>query len=158
MKTNMSLYIFTFLLSISTLSVNAQSSILQGKAQLLEFTNTSASFTVPEGKTWVIYSIFSDYVTGGIVKYNEYRKVNEFANEEDIRIFLKDLNGVQKTDYLKNKYGTQLYRSSNASTVIPYPIIFPEKTRFNLIVLSGDLGSLKEYNGKAYISLMEITN
>jgi autotransporter-associated beta strand protein len=142
----------------STLSVNAQSSILQGKAQLLEFTNTSASFTVPEGKTWVIYSIFSDYVTGGTVKYNEYRKVNEFANEEDIRIFLKDLNGVQKTDYLKNKYGTQFYRSSDASTVIPYPIIFPEKTRFNLIVLSGDLGSLKEYNGKAYISLMEITN
>jgi hypothetical protein len=150
--------IVALFLSLCSLSVTAQTAVPKGKAQLIEFTNATAKFTVPEGKTWMIYSIFSDYVTGGQVKLNDYTKKNELVEEDDIRIFIKDLNGVQKTDYLKNIYGTQLYRSSNASTVIPYPIIFPEKTTMTLIVLKGDLGSLKEYDGKAYISLIEIDN
>jgi hypothetical protein len=145
-------------LSLCALNVTAQTTVPKGKAQLIEFTNATAKFTVPEGKTWIIYSIFSDYVTGGQVKLNDYTKKNELEEEDDIRIFIKDLNGVPKTDYLKNIYGTQLYRSTNASTVIPYPIIFPEKTTVTLIVLKGNLGSLKEYDGKAYISLIEIDN
>jgi len=129
-----------------------------GTIKLIEFTNETAKFTVPAGKNWQVYSIFSDYVTGGTEKYNTYREEIELEQTKDIRIFLKDLNGIEKTNYIKNIYGTQLFRSTNASTVIPYPIIFPEKTTFNLIILKGNLGALQLYDGKAYISLVETDN
>jgi len=158
MKSKLTVFLATLFLSVCTLSGNAQTSIPKGKAQLIEFTNETAQFRVPEGKSWFIYSIFSDYVVDGVVKFNEYTKTNEYTDDLDIRIFLKDLNGTEKTNYIKNIYGTQLYRSSNASTVIPFPVIFPEKTTFNLIVLKGGLGTLKLHNGKAYISIMEVDN
>ena len=158
MNLKMTVFIVTLFLIVCSLSGNAQTTIPKGKAQLIEFTNETAMFTVPEGKTWHVYSIFSDYVAGGTVKYDEYSKENQLQGQKDIRIFLKDLNGIEKTNYVKNIYGTQLFRSSNASTVIPYPIIFPEKTSFNLIILKGDLGSLQLYGGNAYISLVETDN
>lgn len=158
MKSKLTIFIATLFLCVWTSSVTAQTTVPNGKAQLIEFTNVTSNFTVPEGKTWVIYSIFSEYVVDGVVEFNEYTKKNTYSNSLDIRIFLKDLNGIEKTNYLKNIYGTQLYRSNDASTVIPYPIIFPEKTAFSLIILKGDLESLQLYNGKAYISLIEINN
>ena len=158
MKSKLTIFLAALFLSVCTLSGNAQTSLPKGKAQLIEFTNATAQFTVPEGKSWFIYSVFSEYVVDGVVKFNEYTKTNEYANSLDIRIFIKDMNGTEKTNYIKNIYGTQLYRSTDASTVIPYPIIFPEKTTFNLIILKGDLGSLKLYGGKAYISLLEVDN
>lgn len=148
MKSKLTIFIATLFLCVWTSSVTAQTTIPKGKAQLIEFTNETAKFTVPEGKTWIIYSIFSEYVVD----------IDEYSNSLDIRIFLKDLNGIEKTNYVKNIYGTQLYRSTNVSTVIPYPIIFPEKTSFNLIILKGDLGKLQLYGGKAYISLVETDN
>ncbi len=158
MKLKLKLIIVTLFASVWTSSVNAQTTIPKGKAQLIEFTNTTANFTVPDGKTWIIYSIFSEYVVDGVVKFDEYSKMNIYDKSLDIRIFLKDLNGIEKTNYIKNIYGTQLYRSTNASTVIPYPIIFPEKTIFSLSILKGDLGSLQLYGGAAYISLIEVDN
>ena len=137
---------------------NAQTSIPNGKIKLIEFTNETANFTIPEGKSWIIYNIFSDYLVDGEVKYNDYQKKNILENPLDIRVFIKELNGAEKTNYLKNIYGTQLYRSTNASTVIPYPIVFPEKTLLTLIILKGDIGSLQLHNGKGYISLIEIDN
>lgn len=158
MKSKLTIFLATLFLSVLTLSGNAQTTMPKGKAQLIEFTNATAKFTVPEGKTWIIYSIFSEYVVDGVVKIDEYSKKNTYSGSLDIRIFLKDLNGIEKTNYVKNIYGTQLYRSTNASTVIPYPIIFPEKTTFNLIILKGDLGNLQLYGGAAYISLIEVDN
>jgi len=158
MNLKMTVFIVTLFLSVCSLSGNAQTTIPKGKAQLIEFTNATAKFTVPDGKTWIIYSIFSEYVVDGVVKIDEYSKKNTYSGAIDIRIFLKDLNGVEKTNYVKNIYGTQLYRSTNASTVIPYPIIFPEKTTFNLIILKGDLGNLQLFGGAAYISLIEVDN
>ncbi|MEY3048292.1 MAG: hypothetical protein RL365_330 [Bacteroidota bacterium] len=158
MKSKLTTFIAGLFLSVCSFSVKAQTTVTKGKAQLIEFTNETAKFTVPEGKTWHVYSIFSDYVIGGTVKYDEYLKENRLEGYKDIRIFLKDLNGIEKTNYIKNIYGTQLFRSTNGSTVIPYPIIFPEKTTFNLIILKGDLGSLQLYGGKAYISIVETDN
>jgi len=158
MNLKMTVFIVTLFLSIFSVSGNAQTTIPKGKAQLIEFTNETGKFTVPEGKTWHMYSIFSDYVADGTVKYDEYTKENQLVGEKDIRIFLKDLNGIEKTNYVKNIYGTQLFRSLNSSTVIPYPLIFPERTSFNLIILKGNMGNLQLYGGKAYISLMETDN
>ena len=158
MKSKLTIFVVTLFLSVCSLSGNAQATIPKGKAQLIEFTNETAKFTIPEGKTWYVYSIFSDYVVGGTVKYNEYAKEDRLEESKDVRIFLKDLNGIEKTNYIKNIYATQLFRSSDASTVIPYPIVFPEKTTFNLIILKGNLGSLQLYGGNAYISLVETDN
>ena len=154
----MTMLLNVLLFSLWFLPVKAQTDVPKGKAQLIEFTNETAKFTVPDGKTWLVYSVFSDYCTGGTIKYNEYSKENELDGAKEIRIFLKDMNGIEKTNLTKNIYGVQLFRSSDASTVIPYPIILPEKTTFNLIILKGDLGNPQLYNGKAYISLIETEN
>ena len=154
----MTIFIVTLFLSVCTFSSNAQTTTPKGKAQLIEFTNETAKFIVPEGKTWFIYSIFSEHVVDGVVKFDEYSEKNLYDKSLDIRIFLKDLNGIEKTNYIKNIYGTQLYHATTASTGIHYPIIFPEKTTFNLIIHKGDLGSLQLYGGKAYISLVETDN
>ena len=156
MKLKLKLLIVTLFLSTLTSSVNAQSNVPKGKVQLIEFTNETAKFTVPEGKTWFIYSVFSEYVVDGVVKFDEYSKKNSYDNSLDIRIFLKDLNGIEKTNYIKNIYATQLFHCEGAG--IPYPIVFPEKTTFNLIILKGNLGFLQLYGGAAYISLIEVDN
>jgi hypothetical protein len=133
-------------------NVNAQASFPKGKAQLIEFSNDSADFKVPEGKTWVIYSMFSEHTV--ISPSKSYLLI-------DIRIFLKNINGDEKTNHTKNIYGPLLYWSSATRaglTSVPYPIIFPEKTSFSLIILkgSGPLDRMELHNGKAYISLIEI--
>ena len=132
------------------ISVNAQALFPKGEAQLIEFTNTSAKFEVPKGKTWIIYSMFSDHTVDWL----------------DVRIFLKDLNGVEKTNYAKNIFGPQFYWSAASSAVatftatpsVPYPIVFPENTSFSLIILKGQFGKIQPHNGKGYISLIEIDN
>lgn len=149
----LSIIFFSFVLNSK-----AQTAIPNGKVKLIEFTNDSANFNIPEGKAWIIYSVFSDYIVDGVVKFDDYEKKSFLDKSLDVRIFVKDLNGLEKTNYLNNIYGTQLYRSTNASSVIPYPIMFPEKTTFNLIILKGDTGNLQLHNGKAYISLIEIDN
>ncbi|MFK7031906.1 hypothetical protein [Flavobacterium oreochromis] len=151
------LYLLLIFFSIVS-NANAQTAIPNGKVKLIEFTNDSANFNIPEGKAWVIYSVFSDYIVDGVLKFNNYEKKNFLDNSLDVRIFIKDWNGLEKTNFLNNIYGTQLYRSTNASTVIPFPIVFPEKTTFSLIILKGDIGSLELHNGKAYISFIEIDN
>jgi hypothetical protein len=151
MKSKLTIFIVTLFLSIWTSSVNAQTTVPKGKAQLIEFTNANAKFTVPDGKTWVIYNVFSDYMTNVTLSNNRY-------DGEDIRIFFKSINGVAKTDLTKNLYGTQLYRSTNASTTVGMPIIMPEKTTFELIITFGSIGKLKLYNSTGYLSIIETDN
>ena len=158
MKIKMFVFIATFFLNFYSIFVSAQITIPTGKARLIEFTNANAQFSVPEGKAWIIYSVFSDYAVDGVMKYEEYFKEDRLKDELGVRVFLKDLNGVEKTNLIKNVYGPQLYRSNTIATGISYPIIFTEKTTFNLILLKGDLSKIKLYKGAGYISLMEIDN
>jgi hypothetical protein len=157
MKTKMLFFIITHFFVFS-LDLSAQSTIPKGKAQLIEFTNANAKFTVPEGKTWVLYNVFSDYVVDGVMKTDDYTKKIVFSDDKPVRIFLKELNGVEKTNYLMNVYGTQFYHSNTFSTGISYPLLFPEKTSFGLILLKGSTGYLQLYNGAGYISLIEVDN
>jgi len=89
MKSKMTIFIVTLFLSVCSLSVNAQTTLPTGKAQLIEFTNATAKFIVPDGKTWVIYNVFSDYITNVTLS-------NERYEGEDIRIFLKVLMELLK--------------------------------------------------------------
>ncbi len=150
-KSNVSFFIATLFLCVWTVSVKGQTSIQKGKAQLIEFTNATPNFIVPEGKTWVVYSIFSDYASF-------ITNATDGNNYNEIKIFIKNINGVEKTNSVKNLYGTQVYRSSNTSTAFPYPIIFPEKTSLSFIIMQGELEKIKEYSGKAYISFVEVEN
>ena len=136
----------------------AQGQVPQGKAIFLEFDNTNATFNVPEGKTWYVHSIYSDHLFGGSYKFDEYDKVNYFVNSREVRIFIKELNGKIKTDYVKNVYGPQVYRSHQSGSAIPFPMIFTEKTNFSMIALHGEPGDMKPHTGSCYISLVEVQN
>ena len=59
MKSKMTIFVVTLLLSTWSLTGNAQTTIPKGKAQIIEFNNSTAKFTVPAGKTWYIINLFS---------------------------------------------------------------------------------------------------
>ena len=142
----------TMLLTFEAL--NAQNTIAKGDAKLLEFKNATAKFIVPEGKTWVIYSAFSDYFT-------DYR-LDEYGNniQESIHIFIKSMNETIKTDLSKKLFGPSLFTSmENISTHMGFPIILPEKTSFELILVKGFyFKDLKPYLGTGYLSIVEMSN
>jgi hypothetical protein len=153
MKSKLTIFLSTLILSVCTLSGNAQTSLPKGKAQLIEFTNATAQFTVPAGKTWYIYSILTDWSA------NTMKDDRGDYYSDDIRVFIKSLNGKVKTDYKTNKMGPQLgSRSTSPSPGTGYPIILPENTSIQLIQLCGDEGKWKEYSGIALISVIEVDN
>lgn len=153
MKSKMNVFITALFLSVCSLYSSAQTTSLQGKAQLIEFTNANANFTVPAGKTWCIYGILTDWST------NTVQDEDGYYSSEDIRVFIQRLNGQVKTDYKTNKMGPQLgSRSTSPSPGTGYPLFFPENTTIQLIQLCGYEGNWKEYNGSAYISLLEVDN
>jgi hypothetical protein len=122
----------TLLLSVISLTSAAQTAIPKGKATLIEFTNSNAKFKVPEGKTWYIYNVFGE------------RRFSQGVEEKDSRIFLKSINNINF------KFGPLLYYY-NTGLTISYPLVFPEKTTFELemIDLSGN---------KAVMSYVEVDN
>ncbi len=141
MKKLTTILFVTLVLSVCSLSANAQTTILEGKAQLIEFTNATAKFTVPAGKTWVVNNVFSNY-----------------DRNNDIKVYIKSINGAIMTDLIKKEYGTLLYHSRDMGFVIQYPIILPENTSFELIVISGDWDAQTISSKKAFLNYMEVDN
>jgi hypothetical protein len=146
MKSKLTIFLATLFLSVCTLSGNAQTSLPKGKAQLIEFTNATAQFTVPAGKTWYLYNILTDFETD--VKDDKGDYYVYF-----IRVFIKSLNGEVKTDLKTYKMGPQLGGEGTG-----YPIIFPENTSLELIQLYEREEEYKEYSGTAFISVIEVDN
>tara|TARA_B110000003_G_scaffold274723_1_gene315393 strand:+ start:1000 stop:1731 length:732 start_codon:yes stop_codon:yes gene_type:complete len=128
-----------------------KTNLIADKAKLIEFSNASAKFVVPDGKTWIIHNVISDYVTN--LRKDSY---GTFFTDE-IRIFIKSLNGVSKTNITRRIFGPLLHRTTGFFGH-RFPVVFPEKTTFELITFQGDLESLKKYNGKSYLSLVESSN
>lgn len=112
MKSKLTILIVALFLSFWSFSVNAQITIPKGKVQLIEFTNNTAKFIVPDGKTWYISNIFSSDVSVG---------------ENTNYIVLKKINN---TTYGAN--GPLL--SNTARNYFSYPIILPEKTTFEILI------------------------
>ncbi len=148
MNLKMTVFIVTLFLSVCSLSGNAQTTIPKGKAQLIEFTNATAKFTVPEGKSWYIYSAFMD---NQIVNYTE-------SNYDMTYILIKSLNGKIHTDLTKNIYGTRLYAGRSGNCNISYPLILPEKTIIEFIILAGEYNKSKLWNGTGYLCIIETDN
>lgn len=118
--------IFVFIFSMSTSF--AQTAIPNGENRLVEFTNASSKFTVPEGKTWYISNIFSSY---------------ENANQETNYIVLKKINN---TSFGNN--GPIL--SNTARAFFSYPLILPQKTYFEI--------QISDENAKAIMIYTEVSN
>lgn len=138
-------------------AVNAQNVIAKGDAKLLEFKNVNAKFVVPEGKTWVIYSAFTDYLT-------DFKSTENGPSATPIYIFIKSLNETVKTDLSKKLYGPVLFFSQtwlNTPNLMAFPIILPEKTSFELILVKETYeweGGPMPYIGTGYLSIVEMSN
>ncbi len=139
MKSKMTSYIVTLFLCICYLSGNAQTTIPKGKAQLIEFTNATAKFTVPLGKTWFINSVFSNHDI-----------------DLGIKVYIKSINSTILTDLTKKEYGTLLYNSRVMDNT--RQLIFPENTNFELIILSGDWDVQTICNKKSFLNYVETDN
>jgi hypothetical protein len=142
MKSKLTIFITTLLLSVWSLSVNSQTIVPKGKAQLIEFTNATAKFTVPAGKTWTVYGAFTSY---------------NVSDEYTYSIFVKSINGTVLTDISKNLVGLLVY-SSNGLANINRPLYLPENTSFELIVTKRLQETRTPYDNKAYLNYIEIDN
>ena len=141
MKKIMIIFFVTLVLSVCSLSGNAQTTTPKGKAQLIEFTNATAKFTVPVGKTWVVNNVFSYY-----------------DRNIDLKVYIKSINGTILTDLTKKEYGTLLYHSRDMGFVIKFPIIFPENTSFELVIISGGWDTQTISDKKAFLNFTETEN
>jgi hypothetical protein len=131
----------------------ASSFINQPKqAKFEQFNNFSGKFEVPEGKSWLINQVFASYAV------NVKTDANGSTFSDEIRIYMKTLNGDIKTDFQGKRFGPQLYQSSDKNACLSYPILLPEKTTFSLIILEGKPGNCKRHDGTGYISYYEISN
>lgn len=114
-------------------NVNAQSEIPKGKIHLVEFTNETGKFAVPQGKSWYIYNIFSD------------RKYYPPGEDKDafVIVALKSINRVvyQNGPNVYNQY---------LGTIFNFPLIFPEKTTFEFVI--------KNSGAKAIMTYIEVDN
>jgi hypothetical protein len=140
------------ILMISLLLIPFLGSSQKKEAKFLEFNNFTATFEVPEGKTWVIESIFSNSV-GELITNSDGT-----TSTSPVRIFIKAMNGNIKTDWQGNRFGPQVFQSNNKAGATSFPLTLPAGTKFSLIMLSGDPGSCKEFNGSGFMSLYEVTN
>ena len=139
---------FVLFLTLMALTANAQ----EKTAKFQQFNNFSAEFQVPEGKTWMISSIFSNAI-GELVQ-----NADGSTTTLPVRIFIKTFNGDIKTDYEGDRYGPQVYQSDNTSATMSYPITLPENTKFSLVIVVGNPGNFKMFNGIGFMSYFEITN
>lgn len=148
MKSNLIL-----LLSIIIFQFSVNKSVAQnfnGKANIIEFTNTTAKFTVPSGKTWIIQNIFSDEYTNFKIKNN-----NNGLEHCRVLVFIKTINGIIKTDLITEKNSKRLNNNSEF-----HPIYLPENTSIEFIITYDDFmaDKIKIYDGSATLNYIEITN
>ncbi|MBI2279158.1 MAG: hypothetical protein HYU68_00470 [Bacteroidetes bacterium] len=132
MKSKRIILIITLFLSIWAFSGYAQTTISNGKSQLVEFNSTTSKFTVPAGKTWYIYNIFCE------------RKYVQGEEEKDSKIILKGINGI----VFKN--GPLVYYY-NTGLVLNFPLVFTEKTTFEFEIM-------ENIGNKAVMTYIEVDN
>lgn len=140
------------ILLLSILLIPFVGSTQAKEAKFVEFNNFTATFEVPEGKTWVIQTIFSNSV-GELIT-----NTDGTTTAAPVRIFIKTMNGNIKTDWQGNRFGPQVYQSNNKAGATSFPLTLPAGTKFSLVMISGDPGNCKEFNGSGFMSVYEVTN
>lgn len=137
------------LIMLLFLSASAMSQRLK-MAKFQSFNNFTADFVVPEGKTWIIESIFTSSV-GELIE-----NTDGTTSALPVRIFIKTLNGDIKTDWQGNRFGPQVFQSDNTAATVSYPLTLPEGTKFSLVMVVGNPGNCKAFNGTGYMSYYEL--
>ncbi len=150
MKTKIILFLSIIIIQLSANKSAAQN--FNGKANIIEFTNTTAKFTVPSGKTWIIQNIFSDIETKFKVKDNWN---NGELNHCSIYVFIKSINGIIKTDLISKQYSKRINNTSDF-----HPIYLPENTIIEFLIVYSDSSTktIKNFDGSATLNYIEITN
>jgi hypothetical protein len=150
MKSKIILFLSIILFQFSANKSAAQN--FNGKANIVEFTNATAKFTVPIGKTWIIQNIFSDIQTKFKVKdsWNEGK-----LNYCYVNVYIKSINGIIKTDLTSLKHGKRINNNSDY-----HPIYLPENTSIEFLIVYEDSSDKteKESDGSATLNFIEITN
>ena len=101
-------------------------------AQLIQFNNSTAKFSVPNGKTWEITNVFSAAVGPDAFGYND-----GWAVYDEVRVFIKSINGDVLTDLSTWQLGPVIYRGPNHERTHALPIILPGGTEFELLICTG---------------------
>ncbi len=144
------------------MSVNAQIAIPKGKAQLIEFTNSTAKFTVPAGKTWYIVNLISNGAAN-IKPDVEFPKSN---NYDEVRVYIRSIDNHILTDISQKIIGPLFYigRGENTERITPMPFVLSENTTIEFVISTGSwrsngAGELKKNDSiKAYINFIEVDN
>jgi hypothetical protein len=145
------LIVALFSISVST-NLKAQTAEPKGKTQLIEFSNSSAKFTVPEGKTWYISNVFSIY------------KISK--ENLSFVIYMKSINGTELTNVSEAQLGPKLFDSRDGESgytlppTIKFPLILPQNTVFELVICQSKNLVFKAVlsDRKAYLIYTEIDN
>ena len=97
-----------------------------------------------------LYSIIM--VIGAFIVYwsQEILRICDYL----IYLVIKILN----LNLTKNIYGTRLYAGRSANGNISYPLILPEKTIIEFIILAGEYNKSKLWNGTGYLCIIETDN
>lgn len=150
MKSNLILLLSIIIFQFSVNKSAAQN--FNGKANIIEFTNTTAKFTVPIGKTWIIQNIFSDIETKFKVKDNWN---NGELNHCSVYVFIKSINGSIKTDLTSEQYSRKMNNNNDF-----HPICLPENTTIEFLIVYSDSSTktIKNLDGSATLNYIEITN
>jgi hypothetical protein len=150
MKTKIILFLSLIIFHFATNKSIAQN--FNGKANIVEFTNASAKFTVPVGKTWIIQNILSDVETKFKVKDNWN---NGELNHCSVYVFIKSINGIIKTDLISEQYSRKINNNNDF-----HPIYLPENTTIEFLIVysDGSTKTIKNFDGSATLNYIEITN
>lgn len=147
-KTKIILFLYIVIFPFSANKCIAQN--FNGKANIVEFTNATAKFTVPSGKTWIIQNIFSDEYTNFKIKNN-----NNGLEHCRVLVYIKTINGIIKTDFITEKNSKRLNNNSDF-----HPIYLPENTSIEFIIAYDDFiaDKIKIYDSNATLNYIETTN
>lgn len=120
-----------------------------GTYKIMTLSNNRSTLKVKEGKYWTINQFMADY-TSGITTDTTGKVITE-----EVHVFLKSIDDNVLTDTSKNMYGPKLYSSLHPEHTIQFPIVLTENVRFSIIVLKGEMGSLKPYAADVQCSFSE---
>lgn len=131
-------------------SMSSLSGSSSGSVKLVKFTNNTATFTVPAGKTWEIINVFGE---------RDYSQMTLDGEDYDrLRVHIKSLNGNEMTNVSQNKIGPTLFRGGSNETALGMPLILPEKTTITLVILSAGFitqGWTEADSFSAYLNYVE---
>jgi hypothetical protein len=136
MKVELLFLIVTSYLNVTGSVTNAQTTLPEGNVQLVEFSNSTARFQVPEGKSWYIVNSFS---VEGITP---------------VYICLKSINGKDLKNKLNN-YSLKLFDSEKQRSNM-LPLVLPPNTEFELIILKDGFMSFDLANSTGYLNFIEV--